>query len=342
MQKGVAWPSPRFTTNVDTTVTDNLTGLVWAPNGNLMPTRDNNWDQDNTVNDGAVTWQHALDYVAKLNTESYLGHTDWRLPNRKELRSLANYGQGNVATWLNTQGFSNVQAYYWSSTTTAGVTDSAWVVNMGDGGVNYSFKTNDYYVWPVRSGQESNALADVPKTGQITSYGTGTIDDGGLQRGVAWPSTRFTTNGDTTMTDNLTGLVWAPNGNLMPARDNGWDVDGTANDGAVTWQHALDYVAKLNTESYLGRTDWRMPNVNELESLVHAEYTKETTCSGSCATNAAWLNTQGFSNARPSYWSSATYAGNTAYAWYVDMSRGYVLPPYKPNYHYVWPVRSGQ
>lgn len=58
---------------------------------------------------------------------------------------------------------------------------------------------------------------DLPKTGQITSYDTGAIDDGDLQRGVAWPSPRFTTGtgaGVDCVTDNLTGLMWAENGNL--------------------------------------------------------------------------------------------------------------------------------
>ena len=40
----------------------------------------------------AKTWQEALDYVARLNANAYLGHVDWRLPNRNELRSLVNYG----------------------------------------------------------------------------------------------------------------------------------------------------------------------------------------------------------------------------------------------------------
>lgn len=161
LQKGVAWPDPRFTTNTDTTVTDNLTGFVWAPNGNLMPTRDNGWDADYTAanfweaaNDGMVTWQHALDYVTKLNAENYLGHSDWRLPNKKELRSLVNYGQANTATWLNTQGFTNAQADdYWSSTSYTSHTYSAWYVIMSDGSMSIFNKTDNLYVWPVRAGQ---------------------------------------------------------------------------------------------------------------------------------------------------------------------------------------------
>ena len=185
------------------------------------------------------------------------------------------------------------------------------------------------------------APADISKSGQTTM--SATEDDGELQKGIAWPGTRFTTNADTTVTDHLTGLVWAPNGNLMPTRDSDWDADDVANDGKVTWQHALDYVAKLNSESYLVHTDWRLPNVNELESLMHAEYTKETACSGPCASNSDWLNTQGFSNVSGGYyWMSTTCAVDTSNAWFIDTWRGYMGFDSKLDVLYVWPVRGGE
>ena len=146
LQKGVAWPSPRFTDNGNGTVTDNLTGLMWTQNASV-PTV-------GACTGGVRTWQEALDYVACLNTNNYLGYTDWRLPNRKELRSPINYGQANTATWLNTQGFSNVQADgYWSSSTYASNPTDAWRVVMWGGTVYGYSKTNTYYVWPVRAGQ---------------------------------------------------------------------------------------------------------------------------------------------------------------------------------------------
>ena len=51
----------------------------------------------------------------------------------------------------------------------------------------------------------------MPKTGQTTCYATG--DDGDLEKGVAWPNPRFTDNGNGTVTDNLTGLIWLKNAN---------------------------------------------------------------------------------------------------------------------------------
>ncbi|WP_162176274.1 DUF1566 domain-containing protein [Candidatus Magnetobacterium casense] len=135
----MAWPSPRFTAATNT-VTDNLTGLMWTKDANLA---------------GTVTWQGALDYVTSMNTGAgTYGYTDWRLPNINELESLVNAEQANPATWLNSQGFTNVQSlYYWSSTSFADSTSGAWFVYMGVGFVHANVKSYGLYVWPVRSGQ---------------------------------------------------------------------------------------------------------------------------------------------------------------------------------------------
>ncbi len=61
-------------------VRDNVTGLEWVQDGNLIASRDPSFDNDSDTDDGAVTWQHALDYVDLLKTDGFLGHSDWRLP----------------------------------------------------------------------------------------------------------------------------------------------------------------------------------------------------------------------------------------------------------------------
>ena len=158
----------------------------------------------------------------------------------------------------------------------------------------------------------------LPKTGQTTNYAAG--DDGDLRKGAAWRGPRFAVSNDC-VTDNLTGLMWSKNGN-MP-------------NGTKTWQEALDYVASLNSRGGVcGYTDWRLPNVNELESLVNAE--KSDT--------ATWLNTQGFTNAQAgNYWSSSTYASDMdGGALVVGMDDSSVGGIYKSYNYYVWPVRAGQ
>jgi len=140
LKAGVAWPAPRFTVGTGATatcVTDNLTGLMWTQDGNLPA--------------GTRTWQQALDYA---NALSLCGFTDWRLSNRKELRSLMNYNLANNATTLNTLGFTNVQASdYWSSSSYVASAADAWVVDPDGGSVSSSGKSTSNYVWPVRAGQ---------------------------------------------------------------------------------------------------------------------------------------------------------------------------------------------
>jgi len=58
--------------------------------------------------------------------------------------------------------------------------------------------------------------APVPKTGQTTSYDT--RDDGALEKGVAWPTPRFTDNNNGTITDNLTKLIWMKNAQAFGGR----------------------------------------------------------------------------------------------------------------------------
>lgn len=171
---------------------------------------------------------------------------------------------------------------------------------------------------------QAAGVVQLPATGQTVSYAAG--DDGALQMGEAWQTTRFTDNGDQTMTDTLTNLVWSKDGNAPGPAACGPSL-------AKTWQGALDYVACLNSNSYLGKSDWRLPNRKELMSLVNRGQ----------ASSAAWLNSQGFSGVQGSiYWSSSTYAVSTDYAWYVGMSNGHVDFFGKVYGSYVWPVRGGQ
>ncbi|MEI7670944.1 MAG: DUF1566 domain-containing protein [Deltaproteobacteria bacterium] len=335
MKVGAKWPSPRFLDNsiaapADLTITDNLTGLIWTKDANLAA--------------GTKTWQLALDYVKSLNSGGgYLGHTDWRLPNIVEIASLVNIGEPTLNTWLNSQGFVNVQSgIYWSGSTNAGSTIAAGYVDMSSGVVSGNTRTTAYYVWPVRSG--SSGSSTLAKTGQTLCYNasgfavtttacTGTGQDGELQTGTAWPSPRFSDNSvaapaDLTVTDNVTGLIWTKDANLAA--------------GTKNWQGALDYINSLNTmnsgSGYQGHTDWRLPNVLELSSLVNIGETTLNT----------WLNGQGFSNVQSGYyWSASTSSVNAINAWSVYLgkppltSKGVVYGSSKTGSYSVWPVRGG-
>ena len=291
-QMGVPWPAPRFTDHGDGTVTDNLTGLMWTKSANI---------------DGEKTWNDAIDWC---NTLTHGGHSDWRLPNRRELLSLLDKEEYGPEL-PDGHPFTNVQNsdYYWSSSTYASSTGESWFVHIGYGYSWYDDKTDTSYAWAVRG--LTDGPAPVPRTGQITSYRDG--DDGYYQMGVQWPDPRFTDHGDGTVTDNLTGLMWTKDANI---------------DTYKAWNDAIDW---CNTLTHGGHDDWRLPNILELHSLIDiANY------------GPVLPDDHPFTGVQPFYWSSTTAAYNTGYAWHVNLVRGGVFDVNKTNTYYAWPVRSGQ
>ena len=170
--------------------------------------------------------------------------------------------------------------------------------------------------------------APLPKTGQVTSYATS--DDGDLIKGIAWPNPRFTDNGDGTVTDNLTGLIWLKDTNCF---------------GMCSISEGLNDCYRLS-EGQCGLTDgssagdWRLPNSNELASLVHKGYynpaVSNTTGTGQWSEGDLFNNVQSYS-----YWSSPTDASTTVSAWGVNVYSGRMYDFSKTSYGYIWPVRGG-
>ena len=153
---------------------------------------------------------------------------------------------------------------------------------------------------------------ELPDTGQTTSYTETFGEDSDYQPVASQPS--YTDNGDGTVTDNRTGLMWLKYANNY-------------NSGAAqTWEAAL---SGCESFSYAGYSDWRLPNVRELESIVDAG-----------EQNPA-INTTYFLNTESSqYWTSTTYVPDTSYAWLVYFYNGGVNVYYKSYNFYVRPVRG--
>ena len=172
----------------------------------------------------------------------------------------------------------------------------------------------------------TNPLVGLPATGQTVSYATG--DDSSAGKGAAWPATRFTDHQDGTVTDHLTGLIWLKNaGCFAPAlfAASLTDVNQLAS-GACG----------LTDGSKAG--DWRMPNINELESMVDVSQSNPAIPAGSQFTNVT----------DAIYWSSTSYFGGvdgSPYAWTIRMSDGRYMNDFGSNVknvsnNAVWAVKG--
>jgi hypothetical protein len=146
--------------NGDGTVTDLNTGLTWEK-----------LSDDGSVHDrdAVFTFANAQTHVAALNGMSFAGHTDWRLPNVRELLSLVHYGVANPAIMtsaFHTNCFGGCTVLncsctaflnHWSSTSSTNLPGSAFTVNFTDGTVGVFTKTgvgNTFAVRAVRGGPQ--------------------------------------------------------------------------------------------------------------------------------------------------------------------------------------------
>lgn len=144
----VTTPSNQFTDHGDGTVSDIRTGLMWKK------------CQEGATGDGcdggspaAYAWQAALQQVQTVNTTGgFAGYSDWRLPNIKELRSIAERQcfdpSINLAVFPQTPS-----VVFWSASPYADGGDHAWVIDFGLGGGDVVHKDTQHQVRLVRAGQ---------------------------------------------------------------------------------------------------------------------------------------------------------------------------------------------
>ncbi len=184
---------------------------------------------------------------------------------------------------------------------------------------------------------ETKASIKVMTTGQKTTYAP--RDDGELQPGGEIDGVRFVSGTGAEVDciiDKTTGFMWPKNGKLF---------------AKTSWEDSLNKINAMDSDSaniaydLCGHKDWRMPNANELETLVnYAE-----------SSNAAWLEAQGFQNVerKDMYWSSTSYnldgfcAHDMAFATSLDSgvtggrNKSKVGEPMTANYfQYTIPVRT--
>jgi len=280
---------PIYTDNRDGTISDNLTGLMWQKDpGEKM------------------TWEEA---VAGAGSFNLAGYTDWRLPSIKELYSLIDFSgldpsgyngsTSGLVPFIDTDYF---DFEYGDERAGERIIDSQFAtstIDVGDsdfGGGNLMFGVNfadgriKGYPTGARPGQTQGKTFFVLYVRGNENYG----------------KNNFVDSGNNTITDNATGLMWMKD-------DSG---------KGMTWEEALSYAEKKEFAAY---TDWRLPSIKELQSIV--DYTRAPGATNSAAIdpvfNCPEITNEAGQRDFPYFWSATTHANmrNGGSAAYVSFGR---------------------
>lgn len=290
----------RFVERSHFIIEDELTGLHWAKSGSLF--------------EFPISWEESLVLIEEMNSRATFGRNDWRLPNRRELRSLIDHSTKKPAL-PHDHPFVDVNlGWYWTSTTAARNRAYAWYLHFEGGRMFYGRKTDFYWAWPVAG--NSSVL---PRTGEMPSAENQeeeTVNkpgtDGSIGAGNAWPEKRFRAGGNSVL-DELTGLVWFGGDDFAHRLFN--------------WSESFAAVKDLAQST---GQPWRLPTINELESLV------DVSCFG-----PALPRQHPFAVDLNGFWSSTTSGYEKDWSFVLYMDKGAVGVGYKQNrVFYLWPVCS--
>jgi len=276
-----------YTDNGDGTITDNVIGLMWQQDpGDKM------------------TWGEA---VENLDTFHLAGYDDWRLPTIKELYSIVQFSGQTSMTGTDGQPYLDTNYFVFSygdtlngeraidsqmasstiyDSSTMGGNSTMFGFNFADGRIKGYPTTKEFYIYYVRGN---------------TSYG----------------QNQFIDNGDGTITDLATGLMWM-------TYDSAYYNAGEAGDGTMDWEESLEWCESLE---FAGYDDWKLPDAKELQSIV--DYTRSPDTTNSAAIDEMFYASQiinvfgavdyGY------YWTSTTHLDGRNYgsnAVYIAFGRG--------------------
>ncbi|MCE1197635.1 MAG: DUF1566 domain-containing protein [Marinilabiliales bacterium] len=234
---------------------------------------------------GEMTFDRAAAYVRSL---ALGGYRDWRLPTARELFDIHSFDRINPA--LNGTYFTKTAAeYWWSGETRSDAAGYVWVTNAGGG------------------------LGAHPKAETLSAGGSKRfhvrVVRGTQSQEV--PQYHFKDNGDGTVSDLYTGLMWQQVAGQEP----------------VVWEDALHQAAAL---SLGGKRDWRLPNIKELESLRIA--TRGNPCF-----DPTFFRSVNIGN----FWSSTSMANGASKAWNLHTEFGLVSYSEKTTKAFSLFVRGG-
>lgn len=275
--------TPSYTDNGDGTITDNVTGMMWQKS-------------PDTNGDGVIDYDDKMFYDEALSGASSFnlaGYSDWRLPTIKELYSLIMYfgAEPNPSATEQSSAVPFIDIDYFDF----GYGD----LDAGERIIDAQFATSTLYVSTTMNGNETMFGVNFAD-GRIKGYPSSQTNGKKyyilyVRGNTAYGTNEFVDNGDGTITDCATGLMWMQN-------DNG---------EGVLWKNALSYAE--NSE-HAGHTDWRLPNAKELQSIV--DYTRSPSTTGSAAIDPVFNCTQIINEAGdtdyPFYWSSTTFCSQSS------------------------------
>ncbi len=278
---------PSFTDNGDGTVTDNVTGLMWQKS-------------PDTNGDGIIEPSDKMTYdeaVAAASGITLAGYTDWRLPTIKELYSLIDFRGKDPSGYTGTDTGGMIPFI-----DTAYFDFNYGDPNYGERIIDSQWASSTLYVSTTGFGSRTMFGVNFAD-GRIKGYGLTVFGSEKtfyaiyVRGNKDYGTNNFTDNGNGTISDNATQLMWAQH-------DSGIGMD---------WEEALAWVQMKNSELYLGYSDWRMPNVKELQGIV--DYTRSPDTTGTAAIDPLFSTTPITNEAGqadfPGFWSSTTHVNWT-------------------------------
>ncbi len=292
--------------NGDGTITDLHTGLMWQ--------QDPDFSGDGLIDvSDKFTLSEAL---TEADTFNLAGYTDWRLPSIKELYSLIDFSGSSFASAATSVPYINTDYFYF------GYGDET----IGERYIDAQYCSSTQYVSTTMNG-DATVFGVNHADGRIKGYGIEHPIGGEklfyirfVRGNTSYGSNRFVDNGNGTVTDLATGLMWQ-------------QADSAS---GMNWEDGLSYCEDL---SLGGFDDWRMPNAKELQSIV--DYTRSPDTTGSAAIDPVFsvspiIDEGGLTN-YPFFWTSTTHEDGPTDSYAVYIAFGEALgwmeqPPLSGSY----------
>ena len=268
--------TPSYRDNGNGTVTDLNTGLMWQKG----------------LDGKKVTPEQAEEMARNMTLG---GYRDWRVPNIKELYSLIDF-RGNTGS-AGHENFDTIPANAIPFINTDYFDFAYGSIDAGERYIDAQWLSATHYVSTTMEDMDTVFGVNFAD-GRIKGYGyrkRGTDIVAKtffvrFVRGNKYGDNDFTDNGDGTITDKTTGLMWMQTDNKM----------------AISWQEALTYGENLD---YAGFSDWRLPNAKELQYIVDYSRSPDTTGSPAIAPvfKTSSITNEAGRRDYPYFWTSTTH-----------------------------------